>query len=536
MRKVSKISITAVAALMAAASLTSCPKKVSGDLLMWTGFGSSYSIALRDVLDTYTADTGIVVEHESQGGYANLQTNMNNSIATATYPDIANGYPDHFAGYINNEIQVPLDDFIKEYNEEHGVDLLSDYFPEYMKENQELAYDEEGNKITYGLPFNKSTEVLGYNNYFVQYAQTITPSLGIPTTWDELNTMGPGYRAVMATLAKSGSTLGKWVYGTIDPNDANHVLPGSFEIKQAIADQKGTEEGNVPEGKTLLLDCAKVDMDYFRVCSWDSAENMFITIVRQWGSEYTSFTKADMAIGHGYARFYDAAYKDATKAALQYFEGLYANGTFGLPSDLSSTASYSSDSFLANNCIFTVCSSGGLSYNIKEGYGRKFRVAPIPYHDATKKFVISQGTNLAVFDRSDAATQKKAFETIVALTTGDLQSEWAVQTGYYPASISATNGTAYQNLIHNAPKSEVEAAYQESAKVNEENYMDATKGWVKFVDPGFMGSSIIRSEVGSIPGMVFKNWVLREKGDPSAMSIDEILAQSYSRLNTYVKK
>ena len=242
-----------------------------------------------------------------------------------------------------------------------------------------------------------------------------------------------------------------------------------------------------------------------------------------------------MAIGHGWAKYYDTANRDATKAAINFFRTIYANGTFGLPSDLSATASYSSDAFLSNQCVFTVCSSGGLSYNIKEGYGRKFRVAPIPYNTADKKFVISQGTNLAVFDRGDAATQKKAFEAIVALTTGDLQSEWAVQTGYYPASISATNGTAYQNLINNAPKNETEAAYQESAKVNEENYMKASEQWTKFVDPGFMGSSIIRNEVGTIMGIVFKNYVLEQQGK-AFKTVDEILQDSYNRLGTYVKK
>lgn len=534
MKKVSKLYVTVPLFLTSAVLLAGCPKPNS-DLIMWTGFGSSYSIALQDCLDQYNAATGVVIEHESQGGYPNLQNNMNNSIATASYPDIANGYPDHFAGYINNEIQVPLDDFIKEYNEEHGVDLLSDYYPEYMKENQELAYDDEGNPITYGLPFNKSTEVLGYNNYFLQYAQKSNSSLKVPSTWTEVAAVGPGFRAVMDTLAKHGDTLGKWVYGTIDPEDANRVLPDSWETKDAVADKKGTEPEYLPEGKTLLLDCSKVDMDYFRVFSWDSADNMFITIVRQWGSEYTSFTKADMAIGHGWARFYDAANRDATKAAINYFRTVYADGTFGLPSDMSSTASYSSDSFLSNQCVFTICSSGGLSYNIKEGYGRKFRVAPIPYNTADKKFVISQGTNLAVFDRGDATAQKKAFEAIVALTTGDLQSQWAVQTGYYPASISATNGTAYQNLINNAPKNETEAAYQEAAKVNEDNYMKATEQWTKFVDPGFMGSSIIRSEVGTIMGIVFKNLVLEQQGK-AYKTVDEILQESYNRLGTYVKK
>ncbi len=534
--KKSKLIATAFVGVLSAGALAGCGKK-KADVLMWTGFGSSYSVALEDVLGSFTNETGISVEHESQSGYDNLQNNMNNSIATESYPNIANGYPDHFAGYISNEIQVPLDDYIKEYNEKHDTDLLSDFYPEYMVENQTLGYDEDGNALTYGLPFNKSTEVLGYNNFFVQYAQSLHSELKVPETWAEIEAQGPKYREVMQSLAsyKDGegkTVLGKWLYGTFD-NDSEEakklpkntlVDPASFETVDAIAEKDPKDYA--PAGKEFLLDCSKVDMSLFRVISWDSADNMFITIVRQWGGEYTSYTKDDIVYGHGWARFYDDDIKARTVEALNYFKDMYDDKTFGLPEDMSSTASYSSDSFLSNQCVFTVCSSGGLSYNIKEGYGRRFRVAPIPYKDADHKFVISQGTNLAVFEQGKEATKKKAFETIVALCTGELQSEWAVQTGYYPASKSAVvEGSPYYKLIHEDQDTEVALAYQESAIVNEENYMDEAKKWTKFVDPGFVGSSIIRNEVKTVPGIVF----LGEK------SIESILEESYARLKVYHK-
>lgn len=546
--KKSKLIATAFVGVLSAGALAGCGKK--GDLMMWTGFGSSYSVALRDVLDQYTEATGVSVDHESQSGYPNLQNNINNSIATESFPNIANGYPDHFAGYISNDIQVPLDSYIEAYNESHadllaerGIsNILDDFYPEYMTENQTLAYDDAGKGITYGLPFNKSTEVLGYNNFFVQYAQSVDPSLRVPKTWEEIQVDGPKYRAIMDTLAQKHDdesvTAGKWLFGKLDMREESVtglppgtlVQPGTFRVVDAQYDESGAEKdakNYAQEGESLLISCAKVDMGYFRVFSWDSADNMFITIVRQWGGQYTKYDKDDIVYGHGWARFYDDDVKAKTKEALEYFCDLYTDKTFGLPSDLSATASYSSDSFLVNQCIFTVCSSGGLSYNIKEGFGRRFRVAPIPYKDADHKYVISQGTNLAVFDQGGEDKIQKSFDLIIELCTGDYQSQWAVETGYYPAAKSAVvEGSPYYKLIHETQDTEVKLAYQESARVNEENYMKESEKWIKFVDPGFVGSSVIRNEVGTLPGIVFLH---------GKASIDEELAKAYSRLKGYVK-
>ena len=204
---------------------------------------------------------------------------------------------------------------------------------------------------------------------------------------------------------------------------------------------------------------------------------------------------------------------------------LYDARIFGLAGDISDD-SYSSSGFKNNQCMFTVCSSGGLSYNISD---TRFKVHTIPYYDdgtTVRKFVISQGTNLAIFDQGSAEDKQKAFDAIVALTTGDLQSAWAAETGYYPASISATNGDAYKALISNKQENPTKVAYQESAKLNEDFYMNKAENWTKFVDPGFIGSSSIRKEVDTLPAIIFGG----------TKTIQEVLDESYERIADYVRK
>jgi ABC-type glycerol-3-phosphate transport system substrate-binding protein len=112
--------------LACAGALTSCnggPGKTlyDGDITadtrgttidLWTGFGAAVTADLQEVLDDFTAQTGIKVTHTSKNGYENLQSAINLSASTSTYPNVSVGYPDHFAGYIDSNIQLSLDGFI----------------------------------------------------------------------------------------------------------------------------------------------------------------------------------------------------------------------------------------------------------------------------------------------------------------------------------------------------------------------------------------------------------------------------------------
>ena len=507
-KKYAKITTAALFGILVAGSASGCGENY--DLTMWIGFGSSYTTAVNNLIDRYTAQAEVSIKIETQGGYDKLQSNLTNSISTSSYPNFAHGYPDHFAGYIKSNIQVELDDYIDAYNKENKTDLLSDYYPEYLKEVKELKYRSDGTGYIMGLPFNKSTEVLAYNKFFVDYAMSKDSSITFPETWDEWKTVGPKFLAVMDGLYES------YLYGVPSTSDdtkySNYVVSKSSEAPT--------------ENHVLLLDCSLVKEDGFRLMSWDSSDNMFITIVRQWGSVYTTYTSDDAKkYKHGWAEFNTAENKDKTMAAMEFFSDLYKERIFGLPGNISDD-SYSSTAFKTNKCMFVVCSSGGLSYNVVDK-GR-MGLAPIPYKTADKKYVISQGTNLCLFAQGEDEDMQKAFNAMVAISTGELQGSWAAETGYYPASKSATESSAYQALMTTEFDNPTKIAYQESAKLNESIYMDSELGWNKFVDPGFVGSSEIRKEVETIMGIVFAQLNSANPKDNAT-----ILDESIARLKTY---
>ena len=85
---------------------------------------------------------------------------------------------------------------------------------------------------------------------------------------------------------------------------------------------------------------------------------------------------------------------------------------------------------------------------------------------------------------------------MVELCTGERQASWVTATGYFPASKSAFNSQTYQNLLNDPNPSALRKMYQSAGQVNRDVY-DA-QGWEKFVDPGFLGSSAIRSKIGNV--------------------------------------
>lgn len=543
--------IVSSSVLFSALVLTSCGgggpnyPKVS----FWHNFGSSYTQTLNRMLAKVEESIHITPDAESQGSYDKLQTNMMASIATRTFPTLATGYPDHFAGYLRDGIQLSFDDdtgdlpnFVEEYNEEYQTDILADYYDEYMVENKALV---AGHVV--GLPFNKSTEVLCYNSDLVEYlwSQDATITKSIPATWDAFRSEGPKYLVAIHNLfghqgkyidedtgeEVEGFVGGKLLYGKTGAD--GHCE--DFEVR--------TEKYEViPEGWHLVVDFQHVGEEEFNLLMWDATDNMFITIVRQWGATYTSYTEKDQKSSrHGYAEFWNAESEPKTRAALEAIYDLHANNGVDDESVKSTifsvTDGYNSDAFKAGKCLFTVGSSGGLSYNLPTTNAFRVRVAPIPYHEADKKYVISQGTNIGIFDQGDDETLRNAFKVAVALTTGEIQGEWAARTGYYPASKSATNSKVYQSLLNDEQTTPQFTLYQDSAKLNQGSYMNTSEGWTKFVDAGFVGSSFIRTEVKPIIGIILNGMADINKGDKTLTEvIDETMAETLDRIDDYIRK
>lgn len=534
-------------------SASACAGGEKHDLDFWHNFGTNYTDHLTDSFITPMKQVnGVDVGAKSKGSYDGLKEELSKTVATESFPNMATGYPDHFAAYSRvsyhgkpTGILADLTPYMNDetlnqiHKEKYGYTFREDFYEEYMVENETICYDSNDNPLTIGLPFNKSTEVMGYNGIFIDYVKTLHPEVSVPKTWAEMALYGPTFREVQMSLN------GKYLCGNVDADGTG----SNFTVS---TDASATN---------ILLDFSKATNANSAVFSWDSLANMFITLVRQFDSQFTSYTEADRHAAqlkdrHGYMEFYSDVYygtdtsktnKQKTLAAMQMvrdFAGTSdATRIFAHPAFFSegSSGAYSSDAFAANKVMFTICSTGGLTYNLKNG-AQRFRIAPVPYKDATHKYVISQGANLTVFNKVSAAkpelkldgTIKLAFETLIRMSTGSYQAEWAKRTGYYPASRSASNDPIYKDFLAGAddptdPEFTTKRAYREGAKLNNDEYMNPDNHWVKFVDPGFVGSAEIRSRVDTIVSSIVS------APDTSLTSIlDNVYADS--NVKDYVRK
>ena len=536
MRKFTRISALAMFGVMTIGAAGCSTSKY--DLHLWHNFGSAYSGHLaKSIIDPLKANDGINVKATAYSGYPAVLEAVSGTLANRKFPNIATGYPDHLSTYARSGypasptgVLLNMNEYLDDpaLNEAHkakyGYTLREDFYEEYMVENNSICYDDNDKSLTVGLPFNKSTEVVGYNGVFMDWAKTKDPSLKVPETWAEWVEMGPKFRTIQMELN------GKYLCGTMNEEGTGSNL----HVETSPTDD-------------VLLDFHEVKNEESAILSWDSLANMFITLVRQYGGTFTSYTTEDrkapqIVDRHGYMEFNSGENTAKTTEALEMVKTLAGSGStvgedrvFATPTFFG--GSYASTAFADNKVMFTVCSTGGLSYNLNPG--QRFRVAPIPYKDAEHKYVISQGANVTIFDRDNIDLPDKynwqqtcdlAFETVIKMTTGDLQAEWAKRTGYYPASRSATESAIYKEFIEGTPDySDAEAtAYREGAQLNQREYMNKDKAWFKFVDPGFEGSAIIRDKMNYlIPDVLNKD-----------KTIQEVLDSYYAddALKAYVRK
>ena len=517
-------------------------------IIIWHNFGGSYTQVFNDVVDVIKEDMGVNMTPKSKKSYDGVLDEINKSIATSSYPDIATGYPDHFAGYIKDDIMLELTPYFEMYNEKYGVDLEADFYPQYMRENKELR---EG-KI-YGIPFNKSTEVMVYNTDLFKFIQSVDPTVvKVPETWDEFAVEGPKYIQVLkdAEVFKvedaSGATIrtGKGLAVKYNEN-------GPAEYKKYEKGEKGLF--NIDEGFQIIADFSDCKENNFNVLMWDSQDNLFITAMRQWGSSYTGLTKAEeQSRGKkGHLEFWNtvnpdyAQYKEHTKAALRDLYNLYdiedyESHVFNVTTNL-----FNSDAFKNGTVLFNVGSSGGLSNNLPKGVKDVKMSTPlfdvgivaVPYKYADKKFVISQGANLGVFDHQRSVEDNfTCFEIAAKLATGDYQGYFAATTGYFPASKSATASEPYQEYLISEKTGE-KLLYLRANILNEQTYMVEELGWDKFVDKAFVGSSNIRTGVKEIILKLFNRKADIHAGKITLdAAIEKVLNDAVAQLADYNKQ
>lgn len=425
-------------------------------------FGAKIVEVIEEIIEDFKVEyPNINVDLQVVGGYTELRDSLRLDIQSYDAPTMAVGYPDHFAEYLIGEALIPLDKFINSTNAGVGYSKaeFDDFIEDYLVENRQ--FDEEGHY--YGLPFNKSTEVLIYNKTFFDKFD-----LKAPETWAEVE------------------TLSKRILEIVTSGQADDLYEGL----------KLTEH---------------IKKNPFVPFAWDSNANLFITATRQWGGQYTE--KVDLE--NGTLKFRN----DQTKAALAFLNNLASYETNGVNTPLFTVPeywekSYASDPFKNLQAMVTVGSSAGIYHNIG-GKVTSVGVAPIPYKDADKKFVIQQGTNAAIFAQGNHLERMAAWLLIKHFLTPENNAKFSIGTSYFPVRNSVFELESYRDFLEN-PDLDV-VSHSLAANVGLK-YRD--KGFTYFVDPAWSGSAQVRDVAGVIPAQIFV----------TKKSIDAAINDAYARL------
>ena len=90
--------------------------------------------------------------------------------------------------------------------------------------------------------------------------------------------------------------IGKCLYGKQDVDGSTH----DFAISESRIDLRN-EDGEYVDanGRLLLMNLMDITKEKARLMSWDATDNAFITLIRQWGAQYTRIPE-DQKLVHPY--------------------------------------------------------------------------------------------------------------------------------------------------------------------------------------------------------------------------------------------
>lgn len=427
-------------------------KDLTATVTFWHAMGQAKTEIIQTMIKGFNKKyPNITVEIQNQGGYGDLRDKITKSIRTGDQPTVAQVYPDHVTLYMSGNAVRELDSYKDHKTYGLSAAQLNDYIASYYAEGK--IYDDKG--TLYSIPFNKSTEVLYFNaSWFEEHGLLEQYGLGTIEKINDVKTFVPAENAHLTW--EDIEAIGQY-YVSLD------------EYKNRPANEK---------------------IDYYAF-SYDSEDNLFITLTQQWGGKYTQLT------GENSGEFvFD---NQQSRNAMQWYLNGHRAGYFVTASAWN--ADYTSDKFVSGNVVMTIGSSAGCSYN---NPGDKFVLGVLPYPQREAnigkgveggELVIQQGTNVALFKCEDPNEELAGWLFIKYITTWDPELSfdeqptaiWAVKSGYFPILNSLMNSVEYQEFLAGGDDGQtLEAIVAEVGYAQAENY---------FVSPSFPGTSKCRDEV-----------------------------------------
>ena len=378
------------------------------------------------------------------GSYNNLSEGVLTGFGLDNYPDLAQCYPDHVVNYLGANKVIELGRFYNDSVYGFSDEDKSDYIQSFFDEGRN--YTKAG---LYSLPWNKSTEVMFYNE---------DKLLGL-----DLSAYDPSING--------GQPLTEDYFAAITWEEMFDKLCPAIEAYNEAHDHSlYTLDGHGMGG----------------ILAYDSDENLFITMMVQYGAGYVSI---DPSTGIGSIDFNNAN----AKALLKKFHLAHKNHYLITKE---SYGDYTSALFTANHALFAVSSNTGASYNFDSANPVNVGVTRIPHAQGRSPTAINQGPSLCLLthqadDPANAARRAEASWLFYKyLTNKENSLTWSLNTDYLPVRQSVYASDAFQEastLEGKEPKTYARLkakTIQMCSAISEE----------LFSTPTFRGSSTARSQ------------------------------------------
>ena len=433
-----------------------CFIKEDTTISIWSTTGKDNKVFLDQFIEEFQkAEPHVTVDnHIISGNYSDIKTNTLQGFGADNYGDLVVCYPDHVADYINAGKAVDLTPYIE--NAEYGLTDKDDYYNAYIEEGQQ--YSIPG---TYSLPYCASTEAMYYNYDVLKgldlsdYDATING--GNPITQSYLNNL-------------------TWE-----------------EIFEHLAPAIKAHDAANPKSKLIK------DGDNTAVLGYDSDDNLFITLCAQYGIPYTHI---DEVTGEGVFDFYEnEEARNKLADILVKYNGYFKNGYITTQGVLKA---YTNTLFTAQNSLFSVGSTAGVSHQFSTSNPMDVEVTSIPKAADGDLKTIKQGPSLCILshgalgkpDTNEVKNRKLASWLLYkTITSAKNSTTWSLNTGYTPIRKSTKESKKW---LEYTEYEDLDANTIDSLKARNADYTAQDKIQNSlFTSPAFLGSSTSRTAVGA---------------------------------------
>lgn len=189
------------------------------EITYWHAMNGNMEVILTDLTDRFNAaNPNITVVLQNQSSYSNLQQKLTATmVSPKDLPTLTQAYPDWMINPINDGMITDLKPYIT--HSDLKFDNYDDLLASFM---EPVTID----GAIYGMPFNKSTEVLWYN-------ATLFEELGLeaPTTYEELTAVSKAIYEAKGIAGAGFDSLPNY-YTTFLKNEGATFNP-TFDVEGA---------------------------------------------------------------------------------------------------------------------------------------------------------------------------------------------------------------------------------------------------------------------------------------------------------------